>query len=62
MTDSPDTYNPDDIEATWREQWQRMDVDQYEDTDSPDYYRVHSGFGGYPDRIAYHTGGYNISK
>ena len=37
MSDLPDEYEPDEIEPTWREEWQAMDVYQYQDTGSPDY-------------------------
>ena len=37
MSDLPDNYEPTAVEEKWREEWQAMDVYQYEDTGSPDY-------------------------
>ncbi|WP_159904094.1 valine--tRNA ligase [Salinirussus salinus] len=37
MTDLPDSYEAETVEAKWREEWQEMDVYEYEDTGSPDY-------------------------
>ena len=37
MTDVPETYDPADIEAKWREEWNESDVYRYEDTGSLDY-------------------------
>jgi valyl-tRNA synthetase len=37
MTDLPDSYEADSVEAKWREEWQAMDVYEYEETGSPDY-------------------------
>ncbi len=37
MTELPDTYDPDTVEATWREQWQESAVYEYEDTGATDY-------------------------
>ncbi|MEF8782523.1 MAG: valine--tRNA ligase [Haloarculaceae archaeon] len=36
MTDIPDTYNPDSVEAKWRDQWKEIDVYSYGGT-KPDY-------------------------
>jgi valyl-tRNA synthetase len=37
MTELPDSYDPDEVEQRWREQWQEMDVYDYRDDGSPDY-------------------------
>jgi len=36
MTEIPDSYDPDSAEQKWREEWQEMDVYNYEGT-KPDY-------------------------
>ncbi|MFT4958382.1 MAG: valyl-tRNA synthetase [Halobacteriales archaeon] len=33
----PDDYDPDEIEAKWRDRWQGMDIYEYEDTGATDY-------------------------
>ena len=37
MSDLPDSYEADSVEAKWHEEWQAMDVYEYADTGSPDY-------------------------
>jgi len=37
MTDLPDSYDPDTVEAKWRDEWQEMDVYEYEDSGDTDY-------------------------
>jgi valyl-tRNA synthetase len=37
MTETPDTYEPDEVEPKWRAQWREMDVYSYEGGDGPEY-------------------------
>jgi len=36
MSDLPDTYEPDDVEPKWREQWRETDIYSYEGDGDPD--------------------------